>query len=59
VRLHLAVRVVSIGITQERRLKPPRPDLPGGASAPVCSYGEAFALAGYHARTVTQAPLRF
>jgi hypothetical protein len=50
---HLAVRVFSSGITQERRLKPPDLDLIGRALAPVWSYGEAVALANSHPQMVT------
>jgi hypothetical protein len=50
---HLAVCVLPIGITQERHIKPPGPDLPGGkASAPVWSYGEVLTLASSHPHTV-------
>jgi hypothetical protein len=45
---HQAVRVNPPGITWERRLKPPGPDLIGVALAPVWSYREALALAGSH-----------
>jgi hypothetical protein len=55
---HLAVWVLPIEITRERRLKPPGPDLPRGASAPIRSYGDAVALASSHPRTVTHTPLR-
>jgi hypothetical protein len=55
---HRAVRVLLLGITRERRLKPPGPDLIGGGSAPVWSYGETLALATSHPHMVTQAPLR-
>jgi hypothetical protein len=50
---HRAVWVFPLGITWERYLKPPGPDLTGGALAPIWSYGEALALAGSHPRTVT------
>jgi hypothetical protein len=55
---HLAVRVLPIGTTRERRMKPLGLNLYWGASAPVCSYGEALAHAGSHPPMVTQAPLR-
>jgi hypothetical protein len=45
---HQAIQFFSPGITRERRLKPPCPDLTGGTLAPVWSYGEALALAGSH-----------
>jgi hypothetical protein len=51
---HRAVWIFLLGITRERRLKPPGPDLTGrGALAPVWSYGEALALVGCHLQMVT------
>jgi hypothetical protein len=50
---HLAVQVFSIGITRERRMKPPDPDLHRGTSAPTWSYGEVHAHASSHPHTVT------
>jgi hypothetical protein len=50
---HLAIRVFLIGITWESHLKPPGPDLIGGALAPVWSYAEESTLAGSHPQTVT------
>jgi hypothetical protein len=38
----------SARINRERRVKPPDPDLTGGALAPVWSYGEALALDSSH-----------
>jgi hypothetical protein len=55
---HLVVRVFPLGISRERRLKPPNPYLIEGLLAPVWYYGEVFTLAGSHPRMVTQAPLR-
>jgi hypothetical protein len=52
---HLAVRVFPIGITRERHMKPPGPNLTvgTGASSPIWSYEEALALASSHTHTVT------
>jgi hypothetical protein len=55
---HLDVRVLPIGITRERRMKPPGPDLTwGGGIRPCRSYGEALALADSHLCMVIQASL--
>jgi hypothetical protein len=47
---HRVTQVNPIGITRERRLKPPGPDFDGGggALAPIWPYGEAHAIAGSH-----------
>jgi hypothetical protein len=55
---HLAVWVLSIGITSERHMKSPNPDLYRGASSDVWSYGVVLAPADSHLCTVIQTPLR-
>jgi hypothetical protein len=45
---HRAVWAFLPGITREKRLKPPGPNLAEGALAHVWSYGEALVLAGSH-----------
>jgi hypothetical protein len=56
---HLDDRVLPIGITRERRMKPRGPDLTwgGGGIHPCRSYGEALALANSHLFLVIQASL--
>jgi hypothetical protein len=54
VRWHIAIRIFSMGITRERRLKPPGPNLPGegGGNLPLSGPMERYLplLAITHAR---------
>jgi hypothetical protein len=55
---HLAIRVLPIGTTRERRVKPLGSDLHQGASSPIWSYGEALAHTDSHPPMMTRAPLK-